>query len=57
MHKQHDRRIRRAQRTRKSGNTHQFTQNETKKYLSGKCQVRIEYMVSGSRNSPPFTTD
>ena len=28
-----------------------------KKYQIGKCQVMKEYMVSSSRNSPPFTTD
>ena len=28
-----------------------------KKYQTGKRQAMIEYMVSGSRNSPPFTTD
>ena len=28
-----------------------------KKYQAGKRQARIEYMVSGSRNSIPFTTD
>ena len=28
-----------------------------KKYPTGKCQAMMEYMVSGWRNSPPFTTD
>ena len=28
-----------------------------KKYQIGKHQGMMEYMVSGSRNSPPFTTD
>ena len=28
-----------------------------KKYQIGKLQDMIEYMVSGSRNSPPFTTN
>ena len=28
-----------------------------KKYQTGKCLATMEYMVSGSRNSPPFTTD
>ena len=28
-----------------------------KKYKTGKCQAMMEYMVSGSRNSPSFTTD
>ena len=27
-----------------------------KKYQSGKRQAMMEYMVSGSRNSPPFAT-
>ena len=29
----------------------------TKKNQIGKRQAMMEYMVSGSRNSPPFTTD
>ena len=28
-----------------------------KKYQTGKHQAMMENMVSGSRNSPPFTTD
>ena len=28
-----------------------------KKYQTGKRQAVMEYMVSDSRNSPPFTTD
>ena len=28
-----------------------------KKYQTGKRQVMMKYMVSGSRNSPPSTTD
>ena len=28
-----------------------------KKYQTGKRQAMMEYMVFGSRNSPPFTTD
>ena len=28
-----------------------------KKYQTGKRQAMMEYMDSGSRNSPPFTTD
>ena len=28
-----------------------------KKHQIGKRQAMMEYMVSGSRNSPPFTTD
>ena len=29
-----------------SRNTHQFTQNDTKKYQTGKRQAMMEYMVS-----------
>ena len=57
MDKQYDKRTRRTRRRPESGNTHQFTQNDTKKYQIGKRQAMMEYMVSGSRNSPPFTTD
>ena len=28
-----------------------------KEYQTGKCLVMMEYMASGSRNSPPFTAD
>ena len=28
-----------------------------KKYQTGKSHDMMEYMVSGSRNSPPFTTE
>ena len=28
-----------------------------KKYQTGKRQAMMEYMVSGSRSSPPFTTN
>ena len=28
-----------------------------KKYLTGKRQAMMEYIVSGLRNSPPFTID
>ena len=28
-----------------------------KKYQTGKRQAMMEYMVSGSRNTPPITTD
>ena len=28
-----------------------------KKYQTGKRQAIVDYMVSGLRNSPPFTTD
>ena len=55
MDKQHDKRIRRTRRKLESGNTHRFTQNNSKKYQIGKCQAMMEYMDSGSRNSPSFT--
>ena len=29
----------------------------TQKYQTGKHQAMMGYMVSGSRNSPPFTTE
>ena len=32
-------------------------QTTLKTYQTGKRQAMMEYMVSGSRNSPPFTTD
>ena len=52
MDKQYDKRIRRARRRPVSGNTHRFTQNDTKKnYQTRKRQVMMEYMISGSRNS------
>ena len=47
MDKQYDKRIRRARRRPESGNTRRFTQNDTKKYQTGKHQVMMEYMVSG----------
>ena len=31
-------------------------EKKLKKYQTGKLQAMMEYMVSGSRNSPPFTT-
>ena len=31
--------------------------HKKKKHQTGKCQAMMEYMDSGSRNSPPFTTD
>ena len=41
----------------KSGNTPQFTQNDTQIYRTGKRPAMTEYMDSGSRNSPPFMSD
>ncbi len=57
MDKQYDKRTRRTQKRPKSGNTYQFTQNDTEKYQTGKRQAMMVCKVSGSRNSPPFTTD
>ena len=34
-----------------------YSKQHFKKYQTGKRQAMMEYMVSGSRNSPPFTTD
>ena len=53
MDKQYNEKIRRAEIRPESRNTHLFTQNDTKIYQTGKGQAM---MVSGSRNSPPFTT-
>ena len=41
----HDKRIRRTRRRPEKGNTHRFTQNDTKKYQTGKLQAMMEYMV------------
>ena len=57
MDKQYGKRTRRIQGRPQSGNTHWTTQKDTKKYQTGKHQAMMEYMDSGSRNSPPFTTD
>ena len=43
-----------ARRRPESGNTHRFTQNDTKEYQTGKDQAMMEYMDSGSRNPPPI---
>ena len=34
-----------------------YSKRHLKRYQTGKHQAMMEYMVSGSRNSPPFTTD
>ena len=34
-----------------------YSKRQKKKYQTGKRQAMMEYVVSGSRNSPPFTTD
>ena len=57
MDKQYDNRTRRTRGKPKSGNTHRFNKKTLKKYQTGKRQAMIEYMDSGLRNSPPFTTD
>ena len=57
MDKQYDKRTRRTWKRPESGNTHRFNQIDTKKYQTGKRQPMMKYMGSGSRNSPPFTTD
>ena len=56
MDKQHSKTIRRTWRGSESGNAHRFTQNNTKKYQNRKRQAMIDYMDSGSKNSPPFMT-
>ena len=57
MDKQHGERVRRIPRMAESGNTLRFTENDTKKYQTGKRQAMMEYTDSGSRNSPPFMRD
>ena len=47
MDKQYGKRIRRTRRRPEIGNTHRFTQNDTKKYQTGKRQAMMKYMVSG----------
>ena len=51
------RELKRLEKGPKSGNTHQFTQNDTKKYHSGKHKAMMEYIGFVSRNFPPFMTD
>ena len=34
-----------------------YSKRHLKRYQTGKHQAKMEYMISGSRNSPPFTTD
>ena len=46
MDKQYDKRTRRTWRRPKSGNTYRFTQNDTKKYPTGKRQAMMEYMAT-----------
>ena len=56
MDKQYYKRTRKTRKRPERGITHRFTQNDTTIYQIGKPQAMMEYMVSGSRNSPPFTT-
>ena len=46
MEKQYNQRIRRCP---ESGNTYRFTENDTKKYQTGKHEVMMEFMISISR--------
>ena len=57
MYKQYEKKNQKGSKKPVSGNTHQYTQNDTKKYQAEKHQAMMEYMDSGSINSPPFTTD
>ena len=57
MDKRYDKRTRRTRERPQSGNTHRITQKDTKRFQTVKRQDMMEYMDSGSRNSPPFTTD
>ena len=58
MDNQYDKRTRRTRGRLQSGNKRRSPKKDTKKsYQMGKRQVMVEYMDSGSRNSPPFTTD
>ena len=58
MNKRYEKRTRRTRGRPQSGNTYRITQKDTKKrYQTGKRLDMMEYMDSGSRNSPPFTTD
>ena len=57
MDKQYDKRIREAPKRPESGNTDRFTQIDNLKNQTRKRKAMMEYMVSGSRNSPLFTTD
>ena len=47
MDKQYDKRARMGRRRPEIRNTYRFTQNDTKKYQTGKRQAMMEYMFSG----------
>ena len=57
MDKQYDKRTRRLEEGSKAEIHIHLLKRPLKKYQTGKRQAVMEYMVSGSRNSPPFTTD
>ena len=57
MNKQHSDGVRRTRRRTESRNTRRFTENDAKKYQIGKRLAMMEYMDSGTRNSPSFMTD
>ena len=57
MDKLYDKRTRKTRRRSEKGNTYRSTQNYNRKYRIGKRQAMMEYMVSASRNSLPFTKD
>ena len=56
MNKQYDKTIRRAGRSPKV-EIHTDLLKMIKKYQTGKHQAMMEYIVFGSRNSPPFITN
>ena len=57
MDEQYHKRTRMTQIRPESGNTHRTTHKTPRKYQTRKRKAMIGYMDSGSRNSPPFTTD
>ena len=57
MDNQYDKRFRKTRRKSESGCTHRFIQDNTKIYENGNRPAMMEEMDSGSRNSPPVTTD
>ena len=54
MDKQNYKRTRGTWRKPQNGNTH-YSKQHWKEYQTRKRQAMMEYMVSASRNSPPFT--
>ena len=57
MDKQHDRELEALEENLKAKIHINLLKKTLKKYQTGKRQAMMEYMDSGSRNSPPFTTD